>query len=60
MAVYIELGHVLTSEEYGCRGPNKEGKFGAQTFHVEPEDLLAGGEANLTFGQGKHLIYYLT
>ena len=60
LAVYVSLAHVLTSDEYGCRGHNSEGQFGAGTFHVEPEDLLAGGEANLTFGQGKHLIAYLT
>jgi hypothetical protein len=34
--------------------------FGANTFHLEPEDVLAGGEANLTFGQGKHVIEYMT
>lgn len=35
------------------------GPFGSATFHLQPEDLLAGGQANLTFGQGKHLISYL-
>ena len=43
LAVHVTLANVLSSDEYGCRGPNKDGKFGAGTYHVEPEDLLAGG-----------------
>ena len=62
MSVFYTLGHVLTSHAYGCRGPTKEDPsyFGGNTFHVEPEDLLVGGEANLTLGQGKHLLDYMT
>ena len=62
LSVYVELAHILSTSWYGCRGPSAEkgGKFGAGTFHIEPEDVLAGGEANLTFGQGKHLLDYLT
>jgi hypothetical protein len=41
-------------------GGNPSHHFGSNTFHLEVEDLLAGGEANLTFGQGKHVIEYLT
>ena len=36
LAVYVSLAHVLTSDDYGCRGPNSEGHFGSATFHVEP------------------------
>lgn len=63
LAIYFNLGHGLSTKEYGCRGPvngDDRNPFGANTFHLEPEDLLAGGEANLTFGQGKHLIDYMT
>lgn len=63
LAIYYILGYVLSTYEYGCRGPidkTSNGVFGANTFHLQPEDVLAGGEANLTFGQGKHLIEYLT
>lgn len=59
LATYYLLGYVLSTFEYGCRGPvdkTSNGRFGANTFHLEPEDVLAGGEANLTFGQGKHII----
>jgi hypothetical protein len=63
LAIHFLLGHVLSTFEYGCRGPvdkTTNGRFGANTFHLEPEDVLAGGEANLTFGQGKHIMEYLT
>jgi hypothetical protein len=60
---YLELGHVFSTKKYGCRGPadhSVDGVFGANTFHLEPEDLLAGGMVNLSMGQGKHLIDYMT
>ena len=63
LAIYFNLGYIVSTKQYGCRGPSKDdprGRFGANTFHLEPEDVLAGGQANLTFGQGKHLIEYLT
>lgn len=63
LAIFFNLGYVVSTLEYGCRGNvggDTKNPFGANTFHLEPEDLLAGGEANLTFGQGKHLIEYLT
>ena len=59
----MELGHIFSTKKYGCRGPvdgSSTGVFGANTFHLEPEDILAGGTANLSMGQGKHLIEYLT
>lgn len=63
LAIYYNLAHLVSTKEYGCRGPirgDPKKPFGANTFHLEPEDVLAGGEANLTFGQGKHVVEYLT
>ena len=60
LAMYTALAHVVSTHQYGCRGLNSEGKNGANTFHLEPEDLLAGGTANNSFGQGKYLVNYLT
>lgn len=63
LAIFYNLSHVVSTHNYGCRGPingDPSNPYGANTFHLEPEDLLAGGEANLTFGQGKYLIEYLT
>jgi hypothetical protein len=50
LAIHFLLGHVLSTFEYGCRGPvdkTVNGRFGANTFHLEAEDVLAGGEANI-------------
>ena len=60
LAMYTALGHVVSTHEYGCRGLNSSGLNGANTFHLEPEDLLAGGTANSSFGQGKYLVNYFT
>ena len=54
--MYTALGHVVSTHEYGCRGFNHEGKNGANTFHLELEDMLAGGAPNNSFGQGKYLL----
>ncbi len=46
LAINYLLGHVLSTMEYGCRGPvdgTVNGVFGANTFHIEPEDILVGG-----------------
>ncbi len=59
LAVHFGLGHIVSTKTYGCRGPingDPHNPFGANTFHLENEDVLAGGEANLTFGQGKHIV----
>ena len=63
LANYFNLGHVVSTKEYGCRGPvngDPKNLFGGNTFHIEPEDVLVGGTSNLSFGQGKHVIEYLT
>mgnify|MGYP006374897581 FL=1 len=49
LAINYLLGHVVSTYEYGCRGPvdkTVNGVFGGNTFHLEPEDILAGGESN--------------
>jgi hypothetical protein len=32
--MYVALGHVFVSEEYGCRGLNSKGEFGAGYYNV--------------------------
>lgn len=63
LAIHYNLAHVVSTKQFGCRGPvggNPKNRFGAGTFFLDPEDVLVGAGANLTFGQGKYLIEYLT
>lgn len=59
LAIHYNLGHVVSTKKFGCRGPvggDPKNRFGAGTYFIDPEDVLAGTGANLTFGQGKYLI----
>ena len=59
LAIHYCLAHVVSTKKFGCRGPvggNPCNRFGAGTFFIDSEDVLAGTGANLTFGQGKYLI----
>jgi Dyp-type peroxidase family len=54
------LGHVLTSEDYGFRGrrtgPDGNVYNGADTYHINPLEILVGSMPNLGLGQGKYLM----
>lgn len=60
----VSLGKVFTDEEYGKRGScfdkNMNRVNGADTFHIEPEEIIVGGLPNLSFGQGRYVIDYTT
>ena len=59
-AAKILLGRVLTSEEYGFRGRRTDAKGnvynGADTYHINPYEIIVGAMPNLGLGQGKYLI----
>jgi hypothetical protein len=59
-AAKILIGRVLTSEEYGFRGRRTDAKGntcnGADTYHINPYEIIVGAMPNLGLGQGKHLI----
>jgi Dyp-type peroxidase family len=59
-AAKILLGHLLTSDAYGFRGRRKDehGNVynGADTYHINPYEILVGSMPNLGLGQGKYLM----
>jgi Dyp-type peroxidase family len=59
-AAKVLLGRVLTSNEYGFRGRRTDAKGntynGADTFHINPYEIIVGAMPNIGLGQGKHLI----
>jgi Dyp-type peroxidase family len=59
-ATKILLGRVLVSDDYGFRGrrTDDQGNIynGADTYHINPFEILVGAMPNLGLGQGKHLI----
>jgi Dyp-type peroxidase family len=60
--VKIGLGKVFPSHEYGFRGrvPEHDGNWrnGADTYHIDPAELIVGGMPNIGLGQGKYVIDY--
>ncbi|WP_211215266.1 Dyp-type peroxidase [Actinoalloteichus spitiensis] len=60
--VRLGLGSVFASDEYGFRGRRRdaEGNWvnGADTYHIEPLELIVGGMPTLGLGQGKYVIDY--
>jgi Dyp-type peroxidase family len=56
----VLLGHVLTSDAYGFRGrrtdQNGNTYNGADTYHINPLEIIVGAMPNLGLGQGKYLI----
>ncbi|MEU5696688.1 pyruvate formate lyase family protein [Actinosynnema sp. NPDC020468] len=60
-AIKIGLGRVFPSHEYGFRGRRKVGPNfvnGADTYHVEPVEVIVGAMPNLGLGSGKYVIDY--
>jgi Dyp-type peroxidase family len=60
-AIKIGLGRVFPSHDYGFRGRRQEGGRtvnGADTYHIDPAELIVGGMPNLGLGQGKYVIDY--
>ncbi|MBB5803289.1 Dyp-type peroxidase family [Saccharothrix ecbatanensis] len=60
-AIKIGLGKVFAGHDYGFRGRRHEnGRTvnGADTYHVDPAELIVGGMPNLGLGQGKYVIDY--
>ncbi len=59
-AAKVLLGRVLTSNDYGFRGRRTDSKGntynGADTYHINPYEIIVGAMPNLGLGQGKHLI----
>ncbi len=59
-AAKVLLGRVLTSDEYGFRGQRIDAKKnvynGADTYHINPYEVLVGAMPNLGLGQDKYLI----
>jgi Dyp-type peroxidase family len=61
-AVKLGLGKVFPSHEYGFRGrdsdPDGNWVNGADTYHIDPAELIVGGMPNIGLGQGKYVIDY--
>lgn len=61
-AIKMGLGKVFPSHEYGFRGRRREdhGNWvtGADTYHIDPAELIVGGMPNIGLGQGKYVIDY--
>ena len=59
-AARMLLGHVLTSDAYGFRGRRTDANGnvynGADTYHINPYEILVGSMPNLGLGQGKYLM----
>ncbi|MGH3770838.1 MAG: Dyp-type peroxidase [Pseudonocardiaceae bacterium] len=59
--IKIGLGRVFPSHDYGFRGRRQEHDNwinGADTYHIDPAELIVGGMPNLGLGQGKYVIDY--
>ncbi len=61
-AIKISLGSVFVSSEYGFRGRvrDKSGNWinGADTYRIQPQELIVGALPNLGLGQGRYVIDY--
>jgi Dyp-type peroxidase family len=61
-AIKIGLGQVFPSHDYGFRGRREDEHHnwvnGADTYHIDPAELIVGGMPNLGLGQGKYVIDY--
>ncbi|MFD0202924.1 MULTISPECIES: Dyp-type peroxidase [Saccharothrix] len=60
-AAKIGLGKVFAGHDYGFRGRRRVGGRtvnGADTYHIDPAELIVGAMPNLGLGQGKHVIDY--
>ncbi|ASO20342.1 Dyp-type peroxidase family [Actinoalloteichus hoggarensis] len=61
-AVKLSLGSVFASTEYGFRGRRRdaEGNWvnGADTYHLDPLEIIVGGMPSLGLGQGKYVVDY--
>ena len=59
-AAKMLLGYVLVNEDYGFRGrradPDGNIYNGADTYHINPSEIIVGAMPNLGLGQGKYLI----
>jgi Dyp-type peroxidase family len=59
-AAKVLLGRVLVSDEYGFRGQRTDDRGnavnGADTYRIQPTEIIVGAMPNLGLGQGKHLI----
>ena len=60
-AIRIALGEIFASYEYGGRWRKQDAatgnwRNGADTFHVNPLDWIAGSMNNIGIGQGKYMI----
>lgn len=62
--IRVSLGKVFTDQEYGKRGSRFDDDQnrinGADTYHMEPEEIIVGGLPNLSFGTGRYVIDYTT
>ncbi|RAM48221.1 MAG: formate acetyltransferase [Hapalosiphonaceae cyanobacterium JJU2] len=61
-AIKMSVGYVLVSHEYGFRGrkqqPNDNWLNGADTYRIQPQELIVGGLPNLGLGQGRYVMDY--
>ncbi|APU14932.1 MULTISPECIES: Dyp-type peroxidase [Actinoalloteichus] len=62
-AVKLSLGSVFASKEYGFRGRTTDaaGNWvnGADTYHLDPLEIIVGGMPALGLGQGKYVVDYI-
>ena len=60
--VKVSLGDVFASHEYGFRGRRRDASGnwinGADTYHMDAQELIVGGLPNLGLGQGRYVIDY--
>ncbi len=61
-AIRLGLGEVYAGHEYGFRGRkrDRDGNWvdGADTYSMQPSELIVGAMPNLGLGQGKYVIDY--
>lgn len=63
-AMRMAYGHVLVSHDYGFRGRRQglDGNWisGADTYRIQPQELIVGALPNTSLGQGRHGIDFAT
>lgn len=61
-AIRMTVGHAYVSEAYGFRGRvrDADGNWvnGADTYRIQPQELIVGGLPNIGLGQGKYVMDY--
>ncbi len=61
-AIKMTVGDVLVSHEYGFRGRKKQDHDnwlnGADTYRIQPQELIVGALPNLGLGQGRYVMDY--